>query len=77
MIYEQPEHVFEAFMDIYERLDSKLFKNITFDRAEGVLEYDSIRGHIVKTFDLTQGTPEVVADVMQWLFSMLDGAANL
>lgn len=77
VIYQQPDEVFEAFTDILEATGSSFFKNIQFDFLEGALEYDSDAGHCVKYFNMEQGTPELVADVMQWLFSMLDAAANL
>jgi hypothetical protein len=76
-IYNQPDDVFEAFTDILEATGSGIFKNIQFDYLDGVLEYDSTAGHCVKYFNMEQGTPELVSDIMQWLFSMLDAAANL
>ena len=78
-IYADPIHVFEAFSDIAERIDSKLLDNITYDVEEGVLEYDQTltNKHIRVTFDMTQGTPEIVTDLMQWLFSLLDSMANI
>ena len=76
-MYKDPADVYEAFTSILATIGSSFFRNISFDSVEGVLEYDTDSGHCVKPFDLTQGTPEIVADVMQWLFSMLDAAANL
>lgn len=78
LIYQDPTHVFEAFTDILEAIRSDLFSNVSFDEAEGSLTY-YVYGEtkVQKLFDMTQGTPEVVADMLQWLFSMLDGAANL
>ena len=77
-IYQQPDEVVEAFRDILEAVNSNFFQNIMYDDLEGVLEYDNIYGeHFIKPFDMTQGTPEITADVLQWLFSMLDAAANL
>ena len=77
-IYQQPDEVVEAFRDILEATNNTFFQNITYDDLEGILEYDNNLGeHFVKPFDLTQGTPEIVADLLQWLFSMLDAAANL
>ena len=78
MIYTQPEHVFEAFEDIIERMDNVVFENIVFDSTDGILKYDTVYGkHVEKAFDMTQGAPEITADVMQWLFSMLDATANV
>lgn len=78
-IYAEPIHVFEAFSDIAEKIDSKLLDNITFYADEGVLEYDQTltNKHIRVTFDMTQGTSEIVNDLLQWLFSLLDSMANI
>lgn len=78
-IYTDPMNVFDAFSDIWERIGSSFFENITYDDNEGVIEYDvpDTNRHIVKVFDKSQGLPEYTADVMQWLFSMLDGAVNM
>lgn len=77
-IYNSPEHVFEAFSDIQEALHNKIFENIVFNADEGVLEYDStLTGeHLRVVFDYTQATPEITADVLQWMFSMLDTIVN-
>ena len=75
-IYTIPEHVYEAFTDIKNCFKGCMFENIQFDAAEGVLEYDVFDKHIVKPFDMTQAAPEIAADMIQWLFSMLDAMAN-
>lgn len=76
LIYNKPGHVYEAFTDILERTGTGCFENITFDEQEGVLQYDVYGKHITRIFDYDQGTPEVVTDMLQWFFSMLDGIAN-
>lgn len=79
IIYRDPVGVFEAFSDILETMKTGLFDNITYDADRAVLDYDlpMIDKHITKIFDTEQAPPELAADLMQWLFSMLDGAANL
>lgn len=79
IIYTDPVGVFEAFTDILEAMHTGLFTEITFDADRGILEYylPMIDKHVTKIFDTEQAPPELAADVMQWLFSMLDGAANL
>lgn len=79
MIYTDPLHVFKVFSDIIERLGTGLFDNITYDDDNGVIEYDvpDIGKHIIKVFDMKQARPEIAADVLQWVFSMLDSIVNV
>ena len=79
VIYTDPLHVFEAFMDITERIGTGLFENIVYRDDDGVIEYDvpEIGKHIVKVFDTDQATPDLAMDVMQWVFSMIDSIVNL
>ena len=76
-IYNNPIHVFEAFSDILEITGNGIFDNICFFPDEGYLTYEAYGKPIKKFFDMTQGTPELVADLMDWLFSMLDAVANM
>ena len=76
-IYTIPSHVFDAFEDIAKCFKECIFENITFDSDKGILEYDVFEKHIVKPFDMSQATPEIAADMVQWMFSMLDAMANL
>lgn len=75
-IYENIGDVFEAFRDILEEIGTGDFENIKMDAGEGVIEYDCYGKHIRRVFDMTMNTKELVADVLQWVFSMLDSIAN-
>lgn len=78
------EHLLEAFEDIHAAMCPRqpFFKNVSFGRtADGelALRYQvAMTGKdCIKLFNDDQGTPEIIADLTAWLFSMLDGAANL
>ena len=77
--YTDPVGVMEAFKDIYEAIGNPIFKNIVFDLDEGFIEYDATLSgkRIRKLFDMDQGTPELIADIMDWILGMLDAAANM
>lgn len=76
VIYTDVDTVLEIFEEVYSKLRNDLFTNIEYNN--GVLDYDTKYGtHITKIFDMDQGAPEVVSDVMQYLFSMLDASINL
>ena len=76
-IYEDPGYVYEAFTDILQATGNGLFENIQFDTCEGVLTYEAYGKPIKKIFNMKQGIPELTYEVMDWMFSMLDAAANL
>lgn len=75
------DHMMEAFSDILEAIGSKLFKDIELiqDRQGiAIRYYVTINDkQITKYFETDQGGPELKADIMEYLFSMLDGAANI
>lgn len=75
--YTSVADIFEAFRDILEKIGTGDFENIKMDAGEGVIEYDCYGKHIRRVFDLTMPPEELVADVLQWLFGMLDAIANL
>lgn len=76
-IYKDPGYVFEAFGDIIKTTGNDIFDKIVFYEDEGVLTYEAYGKPIKKIFNMDQGTPELTADIMDWLFSMLDAIANL
>lgn len=75
-------HMIEAFADIYQCMKSDLFDNLEYGHtADGqpALWYDVVPTDtaICKVFNADQGAPELKADIITYLFSMLDSAANL
>ena len=73
------ETMLEAFKDILEATGADLFQDIELIEfnKDIALKYKVYSNEIVKQFDTNQGTPELKADIMEHLFSMLDAAANL
>lgn len=75
------DHMMEAFSDILEAIGSKLFKDVELieDKNGIALKYYVTINdkQITKYFETDQGGPELKADIMEYLFSMLDGAANI
>lgn len=74
-------HMLEAFTDILSATGSDLFQDIQLVEQDNglVLKYlvTPTGNEIIKEFNTDQGTPELKADIMEHLFSMLDAAANL
>ena len=75
------EHMFEAFEDILEATGSGLFKDIELIESNNTIAiryYVTLNDkQVTKEFNADQGGPELKADIMEYLFSMLDGAANI
>jgi len=75
------DHMMEAFDDILAAMSNKLFKDIELiqdNEGIAIRYYVTINDkQITKYFEADQGAPELKADIMEYLFSMLDGAANI
>jgi hypothetical protein len=75
------DHMMEAFNDILEAMNNKLFKDIELiqdNEGIAIRYYVTINDkQITKYFETDQGEPELKADIMEYLFSMLDGVANI
>ena len=72
----------EVLEDILERMNPGAFSGVTFGiNKEGkpALRYivNLTDTEIIKLFDGEQGTPELKADVIEFMFGMLDSAANV
>lgn len=74
-------HMMEAFTDILKATKSDVFDEIALETNDDqlYLRYKvNLTGvYITKLFNMDQGEPELKSDVMEYLFSMLDGAVNL
>ena len=75
------DHMMEAFDDILAAMSNKLFKDIELiqdNEGIAIRYYVTINDkQITKYFETDQGEPELKADIMEYLFSMLDGVANI
>ncbi len=78
------EHLLNAFEDIHGAMcpRSPFFDNVQYgETSDGqpALRYTvtATGKDCIKLFDGNQGEPELITDITAWLFSMLDGAANL
>ena len=76
-IYTDPLHIMEAFSDIASCFNHNIFEDIVYDDEQGTLSYTVYGKRITRVFDMTQATPEIAQDILQWVFSMLDAMANI
>jgi len=79
--YETMEGALEAWQQIADKMGNTIYKNVrcvTAPSGKPAIAYHVTINdeEILKVFDDTDAT-QFTADVMQWLFSMLDGIANL
>ena len=77
-------HMLDAFDDIHRLVCrvSPFFENVSFgytQEGQPALSYTVTASdcEITKLFNADQGEPELKADIITYLFSMLDAAANL
>ena len=77
-------HIMEAFDDILSAIckNNPVFSNIAFGTTSDgapALRYtvNATNKECLKLFKADQGLPELKADLITWLFSLLDGAVNI